>query len=414
MTSRWSDGLHSREMRVRGDVQFTDDETDVKSMSSDGFFSYEESYGFTSRRYQVTSDASGQIKRAYLVDGREKPLDADGKAWLRAAIPDLLRESGIDAPARVRRILKQSGVAGVLAEIGKIHSDGTKKIYIRELVPIGNLNAEQYQSVLRIVRGMGSDGEKASVLVFLGSYTLKENLRDFTFEAVKTIHSDGEKHRVLTQFILHDPSRGTLALSARAAGDINSDGERAAVLVDLASQLRANDDLRRPFFRSAETMHSDGEKARVLMAVIGGGGDHPDVLAEALRVAASINSDGEKARVLVHADGYWKDDERIRGVYFETAKGIHSDGEKARVLTSLAGRGGISDRTLIELVHCASGINSDGEKARVLVAVANHSVGKTEVRENIKNAAGSIHSDGEYRRVMNAIDLRASNVTNRP
>ncbi len=414
MTSRWSDGLHSREMRVRGDVQFTDDETDVKSMSSDGFFSYEESYGFTSRRYQVTSDASGQIKQAYLVDGREKPLDADGKAWLRAAIPDLLRESGIDAPARVRRILKQGGVPAVLTEIGKIHSDGTKKIYIRELVPIGNLNAEQYQSVLRIVRGMGSDGEKASVLVFLGSYTLKDNLRDFTFEAVKTIHSDGEKHRVLTQFILHDSSRVTLAQCARAAGDINSDGERAAVLVELASHLRGNDDLRRPFFRSAESMHSDGEKARVLMAVIGSGGDQPEVLAEALRVAASINSDGEKARVLVHADGYWKDDDRMRGVYFDTARGIHSDGEKARVLTSLVGRSGISDRTLIELVHCASGISSDGEKARVLVAIANHSVGKAEVRENIKTAAGSIHSDGEYRRVMNAIDLRASNVTNRP
>jgi beta-lactamase regulating signal transducer with metallopeptidase domain len=415
---RTNDGLHAREIRVRGDVHFNDEETDIKSMSADGFFSYEESYGFSSRRFQATAGSSGQIKRAYLVDGREKPLDADAQAWLRAAIPDFLRDSGIDAPERVRRFLKQGGAPAVLAEIGKIHSDGTKRLYIRELVPIGNLNTDQFQTVLRIVRGMGSDGEKASLLVFLAPYTLKDNLRDYTFEAVKTIHSDGEKHRVLTQFVLHDSSRATLALSARAAGDINSDGERAAVLVDLASHLRdnrgGNDDLRRPFFRSAESMHSDGERARVLMAVIASAGEQPDILAEALRVAESINSDGEKARVLIHADGYWKDDDRMRRVYFETARSIHSDGEKARVLTSLIGRGGISDRTLIEAVHCATGIHSDGEKARVLVAVANHSTGKSEVRAEIKTAAGSIHSDGEYRRVMAAIDLQAGNVANRP
>jgi beta-lactamase regulating signal transducer with metallopeptidase domain len=407
MTWRNSEGLHVREMRIRGDVHFNDSETDVQSISTDGSFSYEESYGFTSRRYEVTSPASGQITRRYLVDGREKIFDADGQAWLRAALPDLVRESGIDAPERVRRILKQGGAPAVLAEIGKIHSDGTKKRYILELVPIGNLNTDQFQSLLRIVRGVNSDGEKAALLIFLAPNVLKDNLSDYAFEALKTIHSDGEKRRVLTKFIQYDSSRGTLTQVARASADINSDGEKAAVLVDLAGHLRNNSELSRPFFRSAESIHSDGERARVLTAVMASAGEQHETLTEALRVAQSINSDGEKARVLIHADGYWKDDDQVRRAYFETARSMHSDGEKARVLTSLVGRGGLSDRTLIEAVHCASGINSDGEKARVLVAIANHSTGKSDVRDEIKIAAKSIHSDGEYRRVMSAIDLRA-------
>jgi bla regulator protein blaR1 len=412
MTWRNSDGLHVREMRMHGEVHFNDAETDVQSISRDGSFSYEESYGFTSRRYEVTSPSSGQIARRYLVDGREKIFDADGQAWLRAALPDLVRESGIDAPERVRRILKQGGAPAVLAEIGKIHSDGTKKRYILEFVPIGNLNTDQFQSLLRIVRGVNSDGEKAALLVFLAPNVLKDNLRDYTFEALKTIHSDGEKRRVLTKFIQYDASRGTLTQAARASADINSDGEKAAVLVDLAAHLRNNSEMSRPFFRSAESIHSDGERARVLTAVMASAGEQHETLTEALRVAQSINSDGEKARVLIHADGYWKDDDQVRRAYFETARSVHSDGEKARVLTSLVGRGGLSDRTLIEAVHCASGINSDGEKARVLVAIANHSTGKSDVRDEIKNAAKSIHSDGEYRRVMSAIDLRAG-VANR-
>ena len=45
ITWRTNDGLHKREMRIDGDVHFNDDETDVKSMSAGGYFSYEESYG---------------------------------------------------------------------------------------------------------------------------------------------------------------------------------------------------------------------------------------------------------------------------------------------------------------------------------------------------------------------------------
>ena len=407
MTWRTSDGLHVREMRIRGDVHFNDTETDVQSISRDGLFSYEESYGFASRRYEVGSDSAGLMTRRYLVDGREKPFDADAKGWLRAALPDLLRESGIDAPERVRRILKQGGVPAVLGEIGKIHSDGTKKLYIGELLLTGKLSTDQFQSLLRVVRGMGSDGEKAAVLVFLAPDVLKDNLRDYAFEALKTIHSDGEKRRVLTQFIAHDSSRGTLTLAARAAADINSDGEKAAVLVDLAGHLLNNNELSRPFFRAAESIHSDGERARVLTAVMASAGEQRDTLTEALRSAKSISSDGEKARVLVHADGYWKDDDVMRRAYFEAAGSVHSDGEKARVLTSLIGRGGLSDRTLVEAVHCATGIHSDGEKARVLVAIAAHSTGKSDVRDEIITAAASIHSEGEHRRVMTAIGLRA-------
>jgi beta-lactamase regulating signal transducer with metallopeptidase domain len=414
VTWQTSEGLHKRRLQIHGDVYFNDDETDVKAISAGGSFSYEESYGFTNRIYRATSDGAGRIVRHYLVDSREKSFDGDAQAWLRAALPDLLRETGIDAPERVRRILKQGGAPAVLAEIAKIHSDGTKRLYIRELVPAGNLNPDQFQSILRMVRGMGSDGEKAALLVFLAPNTLKDNLRDYAFEALKTVHSDGEKHRVLTQFILQDASRNNLAMSARASQDISSDGEKAAVLLDLASHLRGNADLSHPFFRAAESIHSDGERARVLIAVIASVGEQHDMLSEALRVAQSMSSDGEKARVLVDADAYWKDDDLVRRAFFETARTIHSDGEKAHVLTSLIAHGGLSDTTLIETVRCAARISSDGEKARVLVAVASHSTGKSSVRDEIKTAASSIHSDGEYRRVMNAIDLRAGSIPNRP
>jgi beta-lactamase regulating signal transducer with metallopeptidase domain len=407
-TIRSSNGHHTSEIHIRGDVQFTEDETDVKAMSPDASFSYQESYFLTSRRYQATADSSGHITRRYLINGREKPIDGDGKAWLRAALPDLLRESGVDVPQRVRRILKQGGAAAVLAEIAKISGDGSKVLHLRELATIGNLTTDQFQSILRLARGISSDGEKASLLVSLVPYALKDNLRVYTFEALETVSSDGEKHRVLTYFIRADTSSATLTLVARAAAGISSDGEKAAVLVDLAPYLRGNRDLSHPFFRAAQSISSDGERARVLMAVMSSAGDQHDTLVDAIRTAGSISSDGEKAQVLIHADGYWKDDEPFRGAYFDAARSVSSDGEKARVLIALIGRAGLSDRTLIETVHCASTISSDGEKAVVLVAIANRAYGKSAVREEIKTAASTVSSEGEYRRVMTALELRAN------
>jgi beta-lactamase regulating signal transducer with metallopeptidase domain len=404
----WSDGLRSRDLRMSGEIEFTDDESDIKSISPGGWFSFEESRGFSSRRYQAMADGSGQISRRYLVDGREKPFDDEGRAWLRSVIPELLRETGIDAPARVRRILRQGGAQAVLAEIAKIQSNGSRRRYIQELVPIGNLSTTQFQDLLRLVRNIQSDGDKSGTLIFLAPYTLKDNLRDYVFDAVSTIHSSGDRRRVLIKFAEQDPSRATLAAAARSAEGIASDGDKAGVLIELAAHYRGNEDMRRPFFRAVESINSAGDRSRVLMAVIAAGADQKETLADALRTSAAIHSDGDKARVLVHAVAYWKEDDAVRRAYFDAANSVNSSGDHARVLTTLVGRGDLGEATLIEAVRSAERINSDGDKARVLLAIVGQSSGKRAVRAQIRNAVRSLHSDGEYRRVMSALDKELS------
>ncbi len=434
----WRDGLSARDLRIQGTVEFTDDESDIKSISPGGWFSLEESHGFASRRYQAASDSSGQLTRKYLVDGRETPLDEQGRAWLRATLPEILREGGFDVPGRVRRIMRQGGSAAVLTEIQKIRGNGSKRRYIQELVPIGNLSADQYQTVLRTVRGMGSDGDKASLLIFLGRYTMKDNLRDYAFDAVSTINSSGDRRRVLLSLAQDDPSRATLTAVARSTEGINSDGDKAAVLVELAAHYRGNEDMRRPYFRTASTINSSGDRARVLMAVIGAAGEHRDTLADALRATAGIPSDGDKARVLVHAAAYWKDDDAVRRAYFEAANSVNSAGDHARILNAVLGRSGVTDATLLDSVQSAGRINSDGDKARVLLAIlqrpgastevliatvqaaahlnsdgekgrvlleaAQRASGKPTLRTEIRTAVRTLHSDGEYRRVMSVLD----------
>jgi beta-lactamase regulating signal transducer with metallopeptidase domain len=434
----WRDGLSARDLRAQGNIEFTDDESDIKSMSPGSWFSFEESHGFASRRFQAMADGSGNITRKYLVDGREVPLDDQGRAWLRAAIPEMLRETGFDVAGRVRRIMGRGGAQAVIAEIGRIQSNGAKRRYIQELIPIGNLNKDQLQTVFRIVREISSDGDKASLLISLSRYSSQDSLRDYVFEAVSTIHSSGDRRRVLMNYAQQDPSRATLTAVARSAEGIQSDGDKASVLIELAGHYRTNEDMRRPFFRTAESINSSGDRARVLMAVVGNAGDHRDTLVDALRATAGIPSDGDKARVLIHAAGYWKDDDTVRRAYFEAANAVNSSGDHARVLNAVLGRSGVSSATLIDGVHSADRIQSDGDKAHVLMSViqrseasndvliaavqaaahlssdgdkgrvlleaAQRASGKPAVRSEIRNALRTLHSDGEYRRVMSVLD----------
>src|SRR5260370_34482285 len=71
------------DVEIRGVVEFTDDDADVKSLSSDGYVRIEESDGGTRREYEVKpGPSSGQLQKTYKVNGDVKPLDAQGKAWI--------------------------------------------------------------------------------------------------------------------------------------------------------------------------------------------------------------------------------------------------------------------------------------------------------------------------------------------
>lgn len=434
----WRDGLNSRDIRMNGHIEFTDDESDIKSMPPGSFFSYEEDHGFSTRRFQAIPDGAGGIKRQYLVDGHDHAIDSEAQAWWRAAIPDVLRETGIDVNGHVQRILKRGGVPAVIAEIGKIHGAGGQRRYIEELLADASPSTEQFQSLLRIVRAIPSDGEKRMLLVMLARHTMKDNLRDYLFDAANTINSAGDRRMVLLTFVRQDPSTATLGAAARSAEQINSDGDKAAVLLEIMQHYRGNESIRGPFFRSLESMHSAGDRSRVLTRLIDAGGDNRDTLVDALRAAAATNSDGDRRVILQRAADHWKEDDAIRRAYFEAADTIHSAGDRGMVLNAVLNRQGISAQTmlaairstehiasagdqrvvlvnvidrhdpsaevLIEAVKAAALIPSDGDKASVLMAAIRKSSDKPAVRSAIRDALKTVHSDGSFRQLMNALD----------
>jgi hypothetical protein len=182
---RWSSGIGSRSFEARGSVEFTDDDRDVKTISPGGYILIEEgSWLRTERSYEIRADSSGSLSRTYRVGGRAQTMDADAQAWAAGVVLTLIRESGVSAGLRIERLLRKGGPEAVLREVSEIHSDGSKRSYLRELVERGRLNDEQLRDVMRSARTIGSDGNKTGLLIEVSQSYLKSNLRESWFTAL--------------------------------------------------------------------------------------------------------------------------------------------------------------------------------------------------------------------------------------
>jgi hypothetical protein len=399
MTTR--EGATSLSVKVDGAIEFTDDDRDIKSLSPGGLFRIEEGTWLSKRGYDVKADWAGNLKKTYSVGSSVKPLDSEGQEWLARLLPQVIRESGIGAGPRVARMLRQGGPQAVISEIGLIHSDGSKRLYLEQLFSQATLNTEQLEESAKLIRGISSDGDKAEVLVDVDGKYFTRELRPNLFQAVGSISSDGDKRRVLSDIVKKDAGNDDTFLGVtNAARHISSDGDKAEVLIEMASSYRDKEGLGMAYFEAVKSISSDGDHARVLLTVLEAHGDDLDTLARVLRSAAKISSDGDKARVLKEAAARYSDAEPISKAFMDTANSISSDGDHQQVLVALVHRQGIDRATIGEIAKSAQRISSDGDKARVLVELVGVGVNVEPARDDFFAATDTLHSDGDHSRVL--------------
>ncbi len=393
-------GWTSVSITIDGTVEFTDDDTDVKSLSPTGRFRLEDGGLLSKRVYEVKADGTGNLTRTYSVGWSTRPMDDEGRAWLARALPQVIRDSGIGAGPRVARILRQGGPQAVLTEIGRIHSDGSKRVYLEQLfAQATTLKPSDLKDASRLIRSISSDGDKAQVMITVDANYFATDLRSYLFDAAASISSDGDKRRVLSDIVKKDGgSSETLASAARAARHISSDGDKAEVLIEMATPYRPASGVDMAYFDAVNSISSDGDHARVLSKMLAWHGDDHNTLTRTLLSARRISSDGDKARVLKEAVASYNEDAAVRKAFFEAANSISSDGDHQQVLVSLAQKRGIGADTLAGIASSTQRISSAGDKARVLIELAGTNV--EPARDAFFAAANSINSDGDRSRVL--------------
>jgi beta-lactamase regulating signal transducer with metallopeptidase domain len=377
MTMSWSNNGERMEVRVDGEIEFTDDDRDVKRLSPGGSLRIKEGgvFGgfFASHTVEFTADASGNITRRFWAGMSEQPFDPEGRQWLAKYLPRFIRQTAFGARARVARILKAHGPAGVLAEISLIEGSWGKKAYFVELLNAVPLDAATVKQVLaQAGREIESDFELATLLIERADKLLAdESTRQAYFEAAGTIQSDFEMARVFKAALKRGPvSPPVLAAILEASRNIDSDFEQASVLLEVANRQSLDSTTRAPFFSALGTVDSDFEQGRVLKALSERSELDPETTVAMLASGATVQSDFEAASFLRQIAKQQPIEGTLRVPFFRAVDSIGSTFERGRVLQAVAGRPDVSAETVLAVLRATAGMKGSFEASQVLLAVA--------------------------------------------
>jgi beta-lactamase regulating signal transducer with metallopeptidase domain len=373
----WSNNGERIEVRYNGEVEFTDDDTDVKRLSPGGSLRIKEGgvFGgfFASHTVEFTADGSGNVTRRFWDGMTERPFDPEGRQWLTRSLPRFIRQTGFGAKARVARILKAKGPSGVLSEISLIEGSWGKKTYFSELLKTASLDAATTrQALTQAGREIESDYEMASLLIDTADKLLVDDAaRQAYFEAARTIQSDYEMRRVFSAALKRAPvSSPLLAGILDASRDIDSDYEEASLLIQIAKLQALDNTSRAPFFSALETVASDYEHRRVLTALAERTDLTPDTTAAMLTSGATVGSDYEAASFLLQLVRQQPIEGTLRAPFFRAVDSIGSGFERGRVLQAVAKRPDASPETILAALRATAAMTSGFEASQVLLSAA--------------------------------------------
>ena len=87
----WSNNGERLDVKYTGDVEFTDDDADVKRLSAGGSLRISEGGRGPARTIEFTADRSGNLTRRFWVGTSEQPFEPAGRQWLASALPRFVR-----------------------------------------------------------------------------------------------------------------------------------------------------------------------------------------------------------------------------------------------------------------------------------------------------------------------------------
>lgn len=320
---------------VRGDVEFDARENDVVRLGPGAHVEIEEKRGVVVRSIRIVGE-NGRIVRHYRVGETARPLDAEGRAWLAGAIPDLYRLTGFDAQRRAKRLLADGGAERLLVEIDAIPSDGVRAEYLGQLFAQATLDDAQFDRAVAAIEAMDSDFEKRRAL----EIALARNLFAPAYQT---------------------------RLLAIAAG-FGSDFERAEWLSQAVPRFEIGEQERPQWAKTLAAFDSDFERRRTLERMIEAGRPQPLATTIALRSARAMSSDFERRSLLEKAadSGIALND----GDYLQVVDAMNSDFEQREALLALI-RSGMPSRERCEaILRSLRAIESEFERSEVLDALA--------------------------------------------
>ncbi|MEQ1584589.1 MAG: hypothetical protein ABL895_01815 [Cyclobacteriaceae bacterium] len=438
MTYKNSDGFNTFNIEVRGTIEVTDDDRDIKSMSADGYLEITKTT-FGSRRTLKISSQGNTIKREYYEGRTPVSYEPEGRKWLSEILPEVVRTTTVAAESRVNRFYRKGGVAGVLNEIDILDGDYMKAHYANLLMKLPVQVKDYSMIVTKVSSELDSDHYLTEFLDNnLSKFMQSKEAIEAVFVATNKMESDHYKTQVIKEALRVQPvSIESTKVIMASVSRMESDHYKTEVLTSLMRQPNLTDPVLAEMINTSKTIESDHYRTIVLTkalerslstssyqlvveSVKGIESDHyitqviksmldkpidGQVLTSLLSITSSIESDHYRTEVLTTLLKKQDLKEENYKKLVEYCNTMDSDHYKSQTLQTALSAPQMTDGKLIAVLNAAAQIDSDHYITEVLVdaAPAVKSAG-TPVKDAYRAAARKIDSETYYGRALRAIE----------
>ena len=367
---QFSDNGTRFDVTLRGTITFTDDLTDVHSLSDGGSLTIRDWSHVVPRTVEIKS-SGGTLTRAYYVGGVSLPWDDDARRFLAAQLPVLVRRSGLGADARVKSIFEKKGVSGVLEEIDLLGGDYARRLYFVALVDYARFDANGVKPVLaRVGQRMTSDYDRRQVLEHVASRVkLDQPGATAYIQAMASMKSDYDQRQALAALVKNNGAVVDGNAMVAAVGHMRSSYDQRMVLADVIGRGSLSVDSKKSVLQAAAGMQSDYDRGQVLAAYVQNYGVEPQVSEPFFAAVRSIKSDYERRRVLTDVAKQGAVGRDVQQSAFEIVSLMSSDHDRAEVLLAFVSSQGVDSANRQAFVSAAERIRSSHDQNRVLAAL---------------------------------------------
>jgi len=400
-----STGFTNFNVEVRGKIEVTDDDKDIKSLSNDGYLQITKTVFGSKRSITIESMGDGKISREY-TEGRTKmPWDPNGRTWLAEILPEIVRSSTVAAEGRVNRIYGKDGTKGVLTEISKLEGDYTRAHYAKLLLA-KNIPASEMATVITgISDNIHSDYYLSSVFQSNISRMLATpEAADAFYRGTKKIGSDYYKAVVLKEGLKKFPaSAEQVRVILQSAATINSDYYLSVVLTTLLEQDNVREESISEVVVVSRNIPSDYYRTQVLTKAVGKPGIGLATQKNIVESLETVNSDFYKTSVFnAMADHTKMDPDVQRQAISLIGKSVGSDYYASSSLKSILENQKLSDESFGELVTVAGDMGSSNYASEVLREAAKKDLNRVQLID-ILRASENINSDFYLTEVLTSL-----------
>jgi len=338
-TIRVREGSCRLDIDFEGKVQFSSDERTIARLSSGGRLRIFESRRGVERELIAKGGPGDAPQISFELEGDAHPFDAAAQDWLGRLLPEVFRQTGIDAHGRVARLLARGGVEAVLAESKVISSDYVQRTYLTELIAQGKPGPQQVQRIVDLAaHDIQSDYDLAELLLAaLGARGTAAVVGDGSAfgAACAAIDSDYDLRRVLVEVVKKaeqpPPVEGALA----CARGIGSDYDRAELLTTVVARWPRGHALSEQFYNLARSIGSDYDRRRTLEAVAQRRPLPDEDVRRLLATADAFHSNYDLAELLVTIGGAGQLDGELAAAFERAAAHINSSYDRQRALAAI-------------------------------------------------------------------------------